>query len=71
MSQIVMDAAAIARLLATGETVEVLDPNGAVVGRFTPSFEVSISEEELQRREQPGRKRFTTDEVLTHLRNLN
>lgn len=70
MSQIVVDAAVIAKLLARGEPVEVLDPNGTRVGTFTPTFQLSISEEEIRRREQPGRKSYTTEEVLEKLRKL-
>jgi hypothetical protein len=70
MSQVVIDVATVAKLLAKGEPVEIVDPDGTRVGTFTPEFKLTITEEELQRREQPNRKRYTTEEVLEKLRKL-
>ena len=79
MSHIVVDAAAAAQLrAATSPVVEVRDPSGKVLGRFSPVIDWSeyelagpdISAEELKRRCEPGRKRYTTAEVLEYLRRL-
>jgi hypothetical protein len=77
MSAVVVNADLRGQLLATGGVVEVRDEDGAVIGTFCPSlyelYELDppdITDEELERRFQPGRKRYTTDEVLAHLRKL-
>jgi hypothetical protein len=58
--------------------VELCDESGKVVARVFPVLDLSnyepweppISEEELQRREQSGEKRYTTAEVLAYLEKL-
>jgi hypothetical protein len=78
MSQIIVDAAAAAQLRAATSPVEVRDPSGKLLGRFAPAIDWSeyeligpeLSEEELQRRRESGRKKYTTAEVLEHLRRL-
>jgi hypothetical protein len=58
MTQLVVDAGTVQRLLAAQTTVELVDPAGHLVGHFIPASpgakEPIISEEELQRRERLG-----------------
>jgi hypothetical protein len=78
MTQIILDAATSGKLTGLGRSVELCDPSGKVLGRFVPLIDLSewepvsppVSEEELDRREKSGGKRYTTAEVLEHLRNL-
>jgi hypothetical protein len=75
MTQIILDASVSGKLNALGHPVELCDPSGRVLGRFVPLIDLSkwepvspeVSEEELDRREQAGEKRYTTAEVLTYL----
>jgi hypothetical protein len=76
MPRIMLDATAADKLRAD-QIVDVCDPSGKVIGRFTPAFDPSewepwepeIDEEELQRREQSD-KWYTTEQVLAHLKSL-
>ena len=78
MTQIILDASVSSKLHDLGQPVELCDPSGRVLGRFVPLIDLSqweavspdISEEELDRREQAGEKRYTTAEVLAHLEKL-
>jgi hypothetical protein len=76
MTRIVLDEILRQKLLGLRQPVEVCEPSGKVVGRYTPvseptattSVEPQLSEEELQRREQESE--YTTDEVLARLEKL-
>jgi hypothetical protein len=78
MSRITVDAGLAAQLHNAGGPVELCDPAGKVLGKFSPlpdwtEWEIvgpEFSEEELDRRSEPGRKRYSTAEVLEHLRRL-
>ena len=75
MTQLILDATVSSRLNALTHSVELCDPSGKVLGRFVPLIDLSqwepvspeASEEELDRREQAGEKRYTTAEVLAYL----
>lgn len=77
MTRIVLDQATLGQLRNLSEPLEVYDEAGKLRGRFTPTAESDkcgrwepppLSEEELRRRESG--KRYTTAEVLAHLRSL-
>lgn len=78
MPEITLDATTAAKLQDFGTVVKLCDPSGKVLGKFVPAFDPSewefvgpdISEEELKRRENSKGKRYTTKEVLEHLKNL-
>jgi hypothetical protein len=78
MTQIILDSAVLNRLNNLTQSVELCDVSGKVVGRFIPRIDMSeweavspaASEEELDRREQAGEKRYTTAEVLARLEKL-
>lgn len=78
MVQINLDAALAGRLNELGQTVELCDPAGKVLGRFVPTIDLSqwepvgpeTGEQELDRRERANEKRYTTAAVLTHLEKL-
>lgn len=78
MTQIILDASMSSRLHALGQTVELCDPSGQVLGRFVPLIDLSVwealspeaSEEELDQRAKSKEKRYTTAEVRAHLENL-
>ena len=76
MKSIVVDGPLRDELLAAGEVAELKDSSGRVLGRFVavpPTVYVVEgdlpSEEELDRRLRESR-RFTTDQVIEHLRSL-
>ena len=77
MTQIILDANLASKLHELGHVAELCDPAGRVVGRFVPAdyppdwetWVPDVSEEELQRRESFD-KRYTTEQVLAHLRNM-
>jgi hypothetical protein len=78
MTQIILDANLATKLHELGQVAELCDPSGRVVGKFVPLIDLSIwkpispdiTEEELDRIEQANEKKYTTAEVLAHLRNL-
>jgi hypothetical protein len=75
MSQLVIDASLPEKLLRLAEPAELVDTDGKLVGRFLPevdlkTYRLPVSEDELRRREQPGRKKHTPEEVLERLRRL-
>jgi hypothetical protein len=78
MSHITIDAAAAVQLKAATSPVEVRDPSGKVLGRFSPAIDWSeyelvgpdISDEEFERRLNSDEKCYTTAEVLEYLRKL-
>ncbi len=78
MTQIILDASVASKLNGVSQAVELCDPSGRVLGRFVPRIDMSewepvgpqVSDEELDRREKSGEKRYTTAEVLAYLENL-
>jgi hypothetical protein len=74
MTRIIVDGSLGSKLGNLAEPVELCDPYGRVLGRFTPTFDPSlyerlepqISEEELIRREQGGGGR-TLAEIVADL----
>ncbi len=60
------------------EPVELCDSTGKVLGKFMPRFDPSewiiegeeLSDEELDQLEKSNPKRYSTAEVLAHLRSL-
>ena len=78
MTRILLDAALRSKLRDLAEPLELCDDSGRVVGKVipTPDFsqyeplEPQISEEELDRREQAGERRYSTAEVLARLESL-
>ena len=73
MSRLTIDPKLADELFASQVPVELVHPNGQVVGRFTPAQDFGaseLSEEETHRRLADGRKRYSTEEVLAHLRNI-
>jgi hypothetical protein len=76
--QINLDASLAGKLNELGQTVELCDPTGKVLGRFVPTIDLSqwepvspeTSEEELDRRARSNEKRYTTAEVLAYLEKL-
>ena len=78
MMQVTLNAEQAKKLREANEFVELCDPSGNVLGQFVPRFDPSKweiigeepSDEELDRRANSDQKRYTTEEVLAHLRNL-
>lgn len=78
MTQIILDTSVSCRLNDLTHSVELCDSSGRVLGRFVPRIDMSeweplspaASEEELDRREKAGEKRYTTAEVLAYLEKL-
>lgn len=78
MSRFTLDASVAAQLHAFTSPVELCDPTGKVIGRFSPVIDWSeyeivgpeITDEELERRRNSNEKRYTTAEVLEYLRKL-
>ncbi|MFO0808333.1 MAG: hypothetical protein U0746_06895 [Gemmataceae bacterium] len=76
MDRIVLDDALIERIRASMQTVDVYDSKGNIVGLYTPKIDRSliaelgpgISDEEIQRRIDLKGPRYTTAEVLRHLK---
>jgi hypothetical protein len=79
MTRITLDHDLAQRLHELIEPVELCDPSGKVLGTFSPQFDMSewepvspgASEEELDRRERSAQPRYTTEEVLEYLENLD
>jgi hypothetical protein len=78
VTQIFLDANLSTKLHQLGQPAELCDPSGKVLGKFVPLIDLSewepvtpeASEEELDRRERAGEKRYSTQEVLDHLERL-
>jgi len=78
MTRVFLDADSATRLYDVNHTVELCDPSGRVLGCFIPVSDLSewdpmipeVTEDELDRREQSGDKRYSTAEVLAHLGKL-
>jgi hypothetical protein len=78
MTRITLDASLAAQLQQLGQSAELCDPNGQVVGRFVPLIDLAqwepvsadVSSEELARRAKSTSKRYSTVEVLAHLEKL-
>lgn len=78
MSQFILDANTLSQLRTLTQPVELCEPSGRVLGKFVPKIDLSeweiigpeLTEEELREREKPGRKRYTTAEVIAHLESL-
>ena len=77
MTQILVDRTMRDKMLQATEGAEFVDDSGSVVGTYVPSLPQShapgwmpppLSEEELER--ILSGPRYTTEEVLEHLRNL-
>lgn len=74
MTRITLDPDLSSRLCALGQTAELCDPSGRLLGRFVPVLDLSewepmtpeISEEELDRRQQ-STDWYTTQQVLERL----
>lgn len=75
MSRMTLDSDLAGRLREVNHTIELCDPSGSVLGRFVPAADLSqweavtpdVTEEELDRRERSGEKRYSTAEVLDRL----
>ncbi len=77
MTQVNIDAQLTKKLSQLACSVDLCDPNGHVLGRFTPRLDPSrydlepkISTEEHERRKNSIEKTLTTAEVLAHLEQL-
>ena len=77
MTKLIIDATLLEKLPGLVSPVELCDADGRVLGRYFPrldpaeyDLEPQISEEERQRRLNSNEKRYTTAEVLEHLRKL-
>lgn len=78
MTQIKLDANLSSTLHDLSQVAELCDPSGRVLGKFIPAIDLSewepispaVSEEELDRREKSGEKRYSTSEVIAFLENL-
>ena len=76
MDRITIDAGLAARLKALTASVELVDGDGTVVAVARPGHAAAdlvgpdLSPEEIDRRCQPGRKTYSTEEVLANLRKL-
>lgn len=78
MIQVTLDSEQSNKLRDAQEFVELCDPAGVVIGQFVPRFDPTkweivgdqLSDEELDRLANSDQKRYTTEEVLAHLRNL-
>jgi hypothetical protein len=77
MTRIILDPATAAKLREVAQNVDLCDPSGQTLGYFTPAVDRSLyegvecplSNEELTRIERED-ERFTTEEVLAHLKKL-
>ncbi len=78
MSYTITDPNTLAAFIATGSEIEILGPDGKLLGRFTPaprpgmSFpEFGVTDEEMfSRLNDPNAKWVTGDEVMARLRSL-
>lgn len=77
MTKVIVDETMLSKLHNLTQALELCDPEGRVLGRVLPTFDLSvyepweppISEEELQERER-STEWYTTEQVLAHLRSL-
>lgn len=75
MTRMTLDSDLASRLRQVDHTIDLCDPSGKVLGRFVPAADLSqweavtpeVTEEELDRRERSGQKRYCTAEVLDRL----
>ncbi len=78
MTQVIVDETLLSKLHNLTEPLELCDGAGHVLGRVVPAFDLSqyepwepeFSEEELRAEEESDAKRYTTAEVLAHLKSL-
>lgn len=78
MTRIVVDALLREKLQGLSAPLELCNDDGRVLARLMPVYDAEeygpldppISEDELARRESSSEKRYTTEEVLTHLEQL-
>lgn len=78
MDRIVIDADLPAKIQSLKRPVELVDAAGHVVAVAYPQYDPALydiygeelSAEEIERRCQDGRKRYTTEELLAKLREL-
>ena len=74
MSRVTVNDDLQTKLAGLQQAVELYDASGRILGHFIPipalKREPQVSEEELRRREQSTERRYTTAEVLDHLRKL-
>ena len=79
MTQIVLQGGILEKLQSLDGPVQLCDPSGQVVGEFRPrpqivnkppeGFEWPFTEEEIEEARRDPR-RYTTEEVLQHLKSL-
>jgi hypothetical protein len=75
MTRVILDAILRSKLHDLAKPLELCDETGRILGWLVPvpdanglePREPQVSEEELDRREQAGEKRYTTAEMLAHL----
>jgi hypothetical protein len=78
MQPIYLDADLSNKLAQLAQPIELCDPNGRIVGRFIPLPDISewepitpgVSDDEIERRMRSDERRYSTQEVLNHLRSL-
>lgn len=78
MTRVIIDAALRAKLHDFSEPLVLCDQQGQVFGHFVPAVDFSqwepvspgASEEELDRRARSSERRYSTAEVLAHLRHI-
>ena len=78
MERLKIDASLLEKLKNLTSSVELVNDEGFVVAVVQPRLDLEqyeiigpeISDEELERRCQPGRRTYTTEEVLAKLRKL-
>ena len=79
MSQLIADASLPAKLASVTEVVEIVDPSGRKLGKFTPEsvaeplcpWEPTLTKEEIERRlQEPGRSWAEIRERLIRMRPL-
>lgn len=78
MSQLQIDFGLAQKLRSLNEPVELCDPEGKVIGKYVPAFNLAdwefetpdITDEEMQRRLASTGKRYTTAEVIAYLESL-
>ena len=72
MSVVIRDAAVAAELTAHPGAIEVLGPDGTLLGRFTPHLKLKLTiREAINRANQPGVKWHTPDQVMARLREID